>query len=341
MFVLEFCAPVCLFSGCGSNSLPTQPDGGGHDDASRAETTALDDAAAPADATAPMDAPYDAATHADPASTLKPNGASCIVAAECASGDCVDAICCGDASCGACESCGVPGTLGTCAPVPRLASDVDSNCSGTQACDGAGHCLAITGQLCGAASECLSGFCADGVCCATGCTDQCYSCNQTAGMCMPVGGVEDNNASATCSGAKTCVVSSVGVPGCKLKDGQTCGADDECALGHCRTYYRDADGDGYGSATVTLTRCDLLTGPPAGYINLAGDCCDGDAQANPAQTIPRMSADACGSYDWNCKNGIEAQHGLCPDQGTLGAYSVGCGSPCVWTTGTLWTQFCI
>ena len=50
------------------------------------------------------------------------------------------------------------------------------------------------------------------------------------------------------------------------------------------TYYRDADGDGYGNASVTTTGI----GPPAGYVANSADCNDGDANIHPG------AAEICG-----------------------------------------------
>jgi hypothetical protein len=46
------------------------------------------------------------------------------------------------------------------------------------------------------------------------------------------------------------------------------------------SYYRDADADAYGSATVTTSGCDL----PAGYVSNNDDCNDGSASISPADT---------------------------------------------------------
>ncbi len=57
---------------------------------------------------------------------------------------------------------------------PKNASK-GQKCS-TGACDGAGACKLEDGQACVNAPECLSGNCADGVCCNDTCTDECKSC---------------------------------------------------------------------------------------------------------------------------------------------------------------------
>ncbi|MFH1469820.1 MAG: putative metal-binding motif-containing protein [Pseudomonadota bacterium] len=56
--------------------------------------------------------------------------------------------------------------------------------------------------------------------------------------------------------------------------------DDDSSVSGGSTWYRDADGDGYGLATVTITRCDL----PSGYVADSSDCDDNDAGDHPGAT---------------------------------------------------------
>jgi hypothetical protein len=69
------------------------------------------------------------------------------------------------------------------------------------------------------------------------------------------------------------------------------------------TYYRDADGDGYGSPTVTLNACTQ----PGGYVTNNSDCCDADGNARPGQTAFFTAKNGCGSWDYNCDNVGEPQ----------------------------------
>jgi subtilisin family serine protease len=45
-------------------------------------------------------------------------------------------------------------------------------------------------------------------------------------------------------------------------------------------WYQDADGDGYGNEAVTIMAC----GQPSGYVAVAGDCNDNNANVNPGAT---------------------------------------------------------
>jgi hypothetical protein len=187
------------------------------------------------------------------------------------------------------------------------------------------------GTTCNADGECASVFCIDHVCCNTRCDAQCYGCDQatTSGVCTALNGADDLSALVSCAGLNTCSADESGGVACKPRDGQPCNSSQECASGVCRTYYPDRDGDGYGTATNSIARCDAAARPPAGYSAVAGDCCDLDAQANPSVTAYFQLADACGSYDWDCKNGAEKQGaGFCPGPGVPGAVAIACGDEC-------------
>lgn len=65
------------------------------------------------------------------------------------------------------------------------------------------------------------------------------------------------------------------------------------------TFYRDADGDGYGNSSSTTQACQV----PSGYTTDAGDCNDSNATAHPGAT------EVCDGVDQDC-NGLV-------DEGTL------------------------
>ncbi|MBA3649156.1 MAG: T9SS type A sorting domain-containing protein [Chitinophagales bacterium] len=56
------------------------------------------------------------------------------------------------------------------------------------------------------------------------------------------------------------------------------------------TFYSDADQDGYGNSSDTIHSCV----PSPGYVNVAGDCDDGNPEINPA------ALEACNGIDDNC-----------------------------------------
>ena len=61
------------------------------------------------------------------------------------------------------------------------------------------------------------------------------------------------------------------------------------------TYFRDADGDGYGNALMTMDTCTLNL--PAGFVDNNGDCDDNNDAINPG------AAEICDGIDNNC-NGL-------------------------------------
>jgi hypothetical protein len=58
------------------------------------------------------------------------------------------------------------------------------------------------------------------------------------------------------------------------------------------TYYRDADGDGFGHPSDTLSTCIII--PPSGYVTGAIDCSDDDATVYPGAT------EVCDGKDNDC-----------------------------------------
>jgi hypothetical protein len=56
------------------------------------------------------------------------------------------------------------------------------------------------------------------------------------------------------------------------------------------TYYRDADGDGFGVSTESVSSCSA----PAGYVAIAGDCNDANSSLHPGAT------EACNGLDDDC-----------------------------------------
>jgi len=75
---------------------------------------------------------------------------------------------------------------------------------------------------------------------------------------------------------------------------ETCNDVDDNCDGNvdegCTTYYRDADGDGYGDSGDALT----ATSPPNGYVATGGDCDDTDDEIYPGAT------EQCNGVDDDC-----------------------------------------
>ena len=88
---------------------------------------------------------------------------------------------------------------------------------------------------------------------------------------------------------------------CDGDDNDCDGITDEEDASGCTTYYRDYDGDGFGS---TLSSC-LCS--PSGYYDstLSSDCYDYNSDACPTHTSYHSSDRGDGSYDYNCDGSEE------------------------------------
>jgi hypothetical protein len=79
------------------------------------------------------------------------------------------------------------------------------------------------------------------------------------------------------------------------------GEDDDCdgsvddSAADATTYYRDADGDGYGTSATTYKACSK----PSGYATTSTDCLDLDATAYPGAT------EYCDSVDDDCDGTVD------------------------------------
>jgi hypothetical protein len=205
---------------------------------------------------------------------------------------------------------------------------VDQNCSGvpdegfvsTPTACGVGPC-ASTG-----ATSCVGG----------GLIDSCAPGTPTAEVCNGVdddcdGATDESLGTISCGvGACTATVPAcvVGVPGICTPGTPTVevcnGVDDDCdglmdeGL-PVTTWHRDADGDGFGAMSPTVTTCDGI--PPTGYVADATDCNDANPSVNPG------AADtSCDGVDQNC-SGV-------PDEGFVSTPTA-CGvGPCASTGAT-------
>jgi len=116
---------------------------------------------------------------------------------------------------------------------------------------------------------------------------------------------------------------------------EVCGdsVDDNCdgsleaedAIG-CTTYYRDYDGDGYGSTTDSQCLCSA-----DGYYTSTNalDCYDYNGDVNPAQSGYYTTARGDGSFDYDCDS-VETQYWT--SSGGCGSWP-GCSSTSGWASG--------
>ena len=113
--------------------------------------------------------------------------------------------------------------------------------------------------------------------------------------------------SPACDATQTCVNDR-----CLLADAQPCVTASQCASGTCNPFYKDVDGDGYGTGQA-VGFC-TLTAPPIGYAAQNGDCCDDAANIAVAKLIhpgadfqTASAGGICGgiTWDYNCSGAIE------------------------------------
>jgi hypothetical protein len=130
--------------------------------------------------------------------------------------------------------CALPSDAGSGEETDGGATDA-ANDAAPDVCDGAPVCNQPVGSSCGLDAECASGFCADGVCCASACIGPCRSCNQPGsdGVCQPyaLGSDPERECSdTTCNGAGAC---GAPPPPTNKTNGSVCQAGGECASGFC------------------------------------------------------------------------------------------------------------
>ncbi len=232
-----------------------------------------------------------------------------------------------------------PGTcdgLGTCRPqgVQNCSPFLCAGGSCTQACTSdadcdAGHAcvngrcgLENLGQPCGVGTECLSGICAEGVCCDDACAGACHSCALASSMghCTPLaaGAVDSKNVCID-EGATTCGENGRcdGSGGCqKYKEGTIC-APDGCS-GNVYTPVSTC------SATGQCTPPDSL--PCAPYVCNGNTCFDACTTDQNCISPTTCNNNSCGekaigascSASAECRSTFCAQ-GVCCDAACSGA----------------------
>src|SRR5262245_24457719 len=132
---------------------------------------------------------------------------------------------------------------------------------------GSGQGLSL-GQACGAAGDCASGFCFDGLCCDRDCSAACYTCagEGSRGTCLPAEAETDPRDQCADQGAASC------------------GTDGVCdGAGACRKYQAGticAQPSCTGSTLTQASRCDgagacvpSATQPCDPYVCGAGGAC--------------------------------------------------------------------
>jgi len=276
-------------------------------------------------------------------------GEACVSALGCVSGQCVDGVCCNTGCAAACDACDVGGALGTCSKVASGAPHGGRSCGAygkclagacATSCGGDGDCAVgfycagtacvakkAAGATCGAANECGSGHCVDGVCCDTACTGQCQACDVLGkiGACSPVVGAPKGTrpscggiGAGTACGARC---DGIDVAACHLPGTTTaCGAD-TCVggvEGHVGTC------DGAGKCPDTAVSC-------AAYACGATACkktCASKADCAPGYLCSGTTCVPIPGLGEPCTDAAGCTSGFCTDGVCCGVASCGAGSSC-------------
>jgi hypothetical protein len=199
----------------------------------------------------------------------------------------------------------------------------NNDCAPSHVCDSTGSCgKRMTGATCSADGDCLSGFCANNVCCNSACNGPCVACNLPArlGTCWPTDpGVKDPNAICKDQGASSCGQNGRcdGVGGCQLYAvGTQCKAA-SCSGTHLNTA-TTCDGLGTCRAPGLQDCAPFLCQQSActGSCKVDADCSAGTGCVN-GTCGPKLNGQPCYAGP-ECKSG-QCVEGVCCDSACTGA----------------------
>jgi len=227
-------------------------------------------------------------------------------------------------------SCGAYACGGT---VCKTSCTAEADCTAPNVCVAGACTKKPAGIACGASSECMSGFCQQGVCCTTACAGTCQSCALagTAGTCSNVPTGTDPLNQCTDQGATGCGQDGTcnGAGACRLYAAGTQCAGASCT-GSTLTSTRSCNGTGTCQA-ATSSMCDPYacgSGACKSTCTVDTDCV-APFTCNGGSCVKKNIGVACGS-------GPECSSGFC-------AQGVCCGTACGGTcqscamTGTVGT----
>jgi hypothetical protein len=172
----------------------------------------------------------------------------CGSATRCHSWSCIDALCtpvnaaahtscskgfCSDTSPSECVLCVLdedcPGPGGHCGLGECFSCFDGVQNGGENGVDCGRPCKKCLGEFCASPDDCISGFCADGRCCTSTCTEICASCGfPEPGNCSALPKYADDS-NPNCDGKYVCN----GGGGCGLRPSEICTSAVECANGLC------------------------------------------------------------------------------------------------------------
>ena len=172
------------------------------------------------------------------------------------------------------------------------------------------------GEACGAADECITHNCADGVCCDTACGDACSACNlpENVGSCVAIArGQPSVHGGCAQQPATSCGTTGLcdGAGQCQLYDDTTICGDASCEKGS-NTFFPEARCDGRGSCAAAAAGlpCAPFMCKPDGKA--CADRCGGATDC----VLPNLCSNgSCGAIGNGlpCRNAGQCQSGFCVD----------------------------
>jgi len=267
----------------------------------------------------------------------KTTGATCTGGNQCASGNCVDGVCCNTACTASCDRCNLTGSLGTCGnaaagtpgqpacPDALVCAGGSATCPTTCASDAgcasgyfcnAGTCTLrkSNGDACSTATQCVSGFCIDGVCCNSACAGACMGCSAT---------VKGQGANGVCEAVRA---GTDPKDSCAADSVNPCGDDGACnGSGACRKHSYGTPCGATTCVSTDTTKGRICDGIGTCVDSLGTSCapyvCKGSACVTPCVTSD------------DCVTGFFCAGGTCLKKRTQGEL---CGANADCTTG-----FCV
>jgi hypothetical protein len=180
------------------------------------------------------------------------------------------------------------------------------------------------GEACGAADECESKSCADGVCCDSACTDACHTCNHpdNVGTCVAVArGEAPAHAGCAKQPASSCGTNGLcdGAGACQLYDDTTVCGEASCDKAS-NSLSPQARCDGHGACAAGGGAIACAPFACRGDGKACGDQCSGDNQCVGANACTNGSCGLIGN-GLPCHGAGQCQSGFCVD-------GVCCNAPC-------------
>jgi uncharacterized repeat protein (TIGR01451 family) len=234
-------------------------------------------------------------------------------ATQCRAGSCANGTATLAASCDGAGAC-PPEQTQKCDPYVCGANACLGNCTRDSECSDGLYCAAgvctpkqDNGGVCGAANQCKSGTCVDGVCCNTACDGQCEACDVagSVGTCAPVTGAPHGGRAACASDGSACGGT------CDGSNPTSCaypGAATQCRAAACEgaTAILAASCNGTGACPPVQTQaCDpYVCGATACQGNCTQDSeCAADAYCSAGVCTPKQdNGGVCGAAN-QCKSG--------------------------------------